>query len=86
VRWLVLHPTSELPDDTAIEQIRLPWFIRRTLADAGLKTVGNVRNAADETLLELKLNRGVVNFIRLRWANTRSIRRLVELGLKAKAK
>ena len=64
MRRLVLHPTAELSDDVPIEQIRLPWNTRRTLTNAGLKTVGAVRKAADETLLGLKLNRGVVDFIR----------------------
>ena len=64
MRRLVLHPTSELPGDTPVQEIRLPWSIRRTLADAGLKTVGDVRRATNETLLELKLNRGALDFIR----------------------
>ena len=64
MRRLVLHPTAELSDDVPIEQIRLPWNIRRALANAGLKTVGAVRKAADETLLRSRLNRGVVDFIR----------------------
>jgi hypothetical protein len=64
MRTTLLHPSPEIPDDVPIEQIRLPWNIRRTLADAGLKTVGDVRKAADETLLGLKLNRGLVEIIR----------------------
>lgn len=64
MRRLVLHPTSELSNDTPIELVRLPWNMRRTFADAGLKAVGDVRKATDETLLELKLNRGALNFIR----------------------
>jgi hypothetical protein len=64
MRRMLLHPTSELPDDTPVEQIRLPWHIRRTLNCAGLITVGNVREAANETLLALKLNCGVVDYIR----------------------
>ena len=61
---VLLHPTSELPDDTPIEQIGLPWNIRRTLKGAGLITVGNVRKAANETLIGLKLNTLVVDYIR----------------------
>jgi len=38
--------------------------MRRKFLLAGLITVGDVREAAYETLLELKLNRGVLNFIR----------------------
>lgn len=64
MRTKLLYPLSEIPDDVPIEQIRIPWNIRRTFAGAGLKTVGDVRKAADETLLVLKLNRGVVDFIR----------------------
>jgi hypothetical protein len=64
MRRMLLHPTSELPDDTPVEQVRLPWNIRRALNGAGLVTVGNVRKAANETLLALKLNCGVVDYIR----------------------
>ena len=64
MRTILFHPTLEIPDDVPIEQIRLPWTMRRTLAGAGLKTVGDVRKAANETLLRLRLNRGLVNYIR----------------------
>ena len=64
MRRLVLHPTSELPGDTPVQEIRLPWSIRRTLHAAGLMTVGDVREATTETLLGLKLNGGTVDFIR----------------------
>jgi len=42
----------------------LPWNVRRTLHAAGLVTVEDVREADTETLLELKLNRGVLDFVR----------------------
>jgi len=64
MRRLVLHPSSNLPSNTPIQEIRLPLNIRRTLRAAGLVTVGDVRQAATETLLELKLNRGVLDFVR----------------------
>ena len=64
MRTALLHPTPELPDDTPTQQIRLPWIIRRKLCCAGLITVGNVREAASETLLGSKLNSGVVDYIR----------------------
>ena len=64
MRRMLLHPTSGLPDDTPVEQIRLPWHIRRTLNSAGLITVGNVRKAATETLLRLNKGHGVVDHIR----------------------
>jgi hypothetical protein len=83
MRTALLHPTPELPGETPTQQIRLPWNIRRTLADAGLNTVGDVRTADETLLLELKLNRGVVDFIR---CNTRLNCRRVEIGLREKGK
>jgi DNA-directed RNA polymerase alpha subunit len=49
-----LDPTSELPDDTLIENIRFPTRLRNALAAEGLKTVGEVRETADETLLSFQ--------------------------------
>lgn len=61
---MTLYPTPELPDEIPIEQIRLPKHVRHTLSDAGLKTVGDVRRAATETLRELHMNRGAVEYLR----------------------
>jgi DNA-directed RNA polymerase alpha subunit len=47
----LVDPTPELPDDTPIEGVRFPTRIRNVLAAADLKTVGEVRETADETLL-----------------------------------
>ena len=47
-------PTPELPDNTPIEDVRFPTRIRNVLAAAGLKTVGEVRETADETLLSFQ--------------------------------
>ena len=58
MRRLVLHPSSNLPSNTPIQEIRLPLNIRRTLRAAGLVTVGDVRQADTKTLLELTLTRG----------------------------
>jgi DNA-directed RNA polymerase alpha subunit len=49
-----IDPTPELPDNTPIENIRLPTRIRDVLAAEGLKTVGEVRETADETLLSFQ--------------------------------
>jgi hypothetical protein len=57
-------PSSELPSDTPIQEVRLPWNVRRTLHAAGLVMVEDVRETDTETLLELKLNRGVLDFVR----------------------
>jgi hypothetical protein len=64
MRNMLLYPSSSIPDDAPIEQIRLPWNIRRTLAGTGLKTVGDVRKSTNELLLRLGLDRGVVDHIR----------------------
>jgi DNA-directed RNA polymerase alpha subunit len=51
---LFLYPTPELPDDTLIEDDRFSTRIRNALNAAGLKTVGEVREASDATLLSLQ--------------------------------
>ena len=50
----LVDPTPELPDDTLIENVRFATRIRNVLAAAGLKTVGEVRETADETLLSFQ--------------------------------
>jgi DNA-directed RNA polymerase alpha subunit len=51
---LLVDPTPELLDDTPIDCVRLPTRIRNVLAAAGLETVGEVREIADETLLSFQ--------------------------------
>jgi DNA-directed RNA polymerase alpha subunit len=46
-----LEPTPELPDNTPIREVRFPTRIKDALFAAGLKTVGEVREMSDETLL-----------------------------------
>ena len=50
----MLDPTPELPDDTPLDNVELPARIRTMLAAAGLETVGEVREIADETLLSFQ--------------------------------
>jgi hypothetical protein len=50
----LIDPTPELPGDTPIENVQLPTRIRNALAAAGLKTVGEVRETADETFLSFQ--------------------------------
>ena len=50
----LVDPTPELPDDTPIADVRFPTRIRNVLAGSGLKTVGEVRETADETLLSFQ--------------------------------
>jgi DNA-directed RNA polymerase alpha subunit len=48
-----LDPTPELPDDTAVREVRFPTRIKDALFAAGVKTVGQVREMSDEALLSL---------------------------------
>ena len=50
----MLDPTPELPDDTPISDVEFPARIRNVLTAAGLKTVGEIRETADETLLSFQ--------------------------------
>lgn len=47
----LIKPTPELPDDTPIELVRLPSRLANALAVSDLKTVGDVRDASDASLL-----------------------------------
>ena len=60
-----LAPTPELPDDTPIERVRFPTRIRNLLDAAGLKTVGDVREISDDTLLSFQdIGKGSVAHLR----------------------
>jgi DNA-directed RNA polymerase alpha subunit len=61
----LIEPRPELPDNTPIDRIRFPTRIRNVLAAAGLKTVGEAREASDEMLLSLPdLGHGSVKHLR----------------------
>lgn len=49
----LVGPTPELPDDTPIERVMFPARIQSALKAADLKTVGEVREIPDETLINL---------------------------------
>jgi DNA-directed RNA polymerase alpha subunit len=49
-----LYPTPELPDNTPIDHVRLATRIRNALNAAGIKTVGEVRETSDQTLLSMQ--------------------------------
>lgn len=49
----MIAPTPELPDDTPIERVIFSTRIQNALQAAGLKTVGEVREASDEMLISL---------------------------------
>jgi DNA-directed RNA polymerase alpha subunit len=50
----LVDPTPELPDDTLIADVRFATRIRNVLAAAGLKTVGEIRETADKTMLSFQ--------------------------------
>jgi DNA-directed RNA polymerase alpha subunit len=61
----MLYPAPELPDDTALEKVRFSTRIRNAIIAAGWKTVGEIREASDETLLGLPdLGKGSVAHLR----------------------
>ena len=49
-----LFPAPELPDDTLVENVRFSTRIRNALNSSGLKTVGEIREAPDATLLSFQ--------------------------------
>jgi DNA-directed RNA polymerase alpha subunit len=49
----MVAPTPELPDDTPIKCVLFSTRIQNALRTADLKTVGEVREASDETLISL---------------------------------
>ena len=62
----MLYPAPELPDDTPIPKVRFSTRIRNALTAAGLKTVGEIREASDVTLLGLQdLGKGSVSHLRV---------------------
>ncbi|MDH2346103.1 DNA-directed RNA polymerase subunit alpha C-terminal domain-containing protein [Bradyrhizobium sp. SSUT77] len=47
----MLAPAPELPDDTPIERVLFSTMSQNALRAADLKTVGEVREISDETLI-----------------------------------
>jgi len=61
----MLYPAPGLPDDTSIENVRFSTRVRNALTTAGVKTVGEIREAPDATLLGLQdLGKGSVAHLR----------------------
>jgi len=61
----MLYPVPELPDDTPLDKVRFSTRIRNAVAAAGWKTVGEIREASDATLLGLPdLGKGSVAHLR----------------------
>ena len=65
VRGPMFYPAPELPDDTPIDKVRFTTRIRTAVTAAGWKTVGEIREATDATLLSLQdLGKGSVAHLR----------------------
>ena len=61
----MFYPAPELPDDTPIENVRFSTRIRNAVAAPGWKTVSEIREASDATLLGLQdLGKGSVAHLR----------------------
>jgi DNA-directed RNA polymerase alpha subunit len=61
----MLDPAPELPELTLIERVRFSTRIRNALDAAGMKWIGDVREASDTMLLSLPdLGPGSVAFLR----------------------
>jgi DNA-directed RNA polymerase alpha subunit len=61
----MLDPTPELPDETLISRVDFPTRIQNVLSGAGLRTVGEVREASDEMLMNLPdFGQGSVDHLR----------------------
>jgi DNA-directed RNA polymerase alpha subunit len=50
----MLYPAPDLPDSTPADKVRFSTRIRNALTAAGLKTIGEIREAPDPTLLSLQ--------------------------------
>jgi DNA-directed RNA polymerase alpha subunit len=65
VKGPMFDPAPELPDDTPIDNVRFTTRIRTAGTAAGWKTVGEIREASDATLLSLQyLGKGSVVHLR----------------------
>jgi DNA-directed RNA polymerase alpha subunit len=61
----VLYPAVGLPDETPIANVRFSTRISNALNVGGVKTVGEIREASDATLLSLQdLGRGSLSYLR----------------------
>jgi DNA-directed RNA polymerase alpha subunit len=50
----MIDPSPELPDDMSIANVELPSKVKQALTAAGLRTVGDVREAPDTKILRIQ--------------------------------
>ena len=63
----MVAPTPELPDDIPIERVQFSTRIQNALRAADLRTVGEVREISDETLISLPdFGRGSLSNLRMK--------------------
>jgi Bacterial RNA polymerase, alpha chain C terminal domain len=61
----MLYPAHELPDDTLVENVRFSTRVRNALKNGDLKTLGEIREASDATLLSMQnLGKASVAYLR----------------------
>lgn len=61
----MLYPAHELPDDTLVENVRFSTRVRNALKNGELKTLGEIREASDATLLSMQnLGKASVAYLR----------------------
>jgi DNA-directed RNA polymerase alpha subunit len=61
----ILYPAPDLPNTTPIDRVRFSTRIRNALIAAGWKTIGDIREASDATLLSLQdIGKGSVAHLR----------------------
>jgi DNA-directed RNA polymerase alpha subunit len=86
----ILHPAPGLPDETSIDNVRFSTRITNALNAAGVKTVGEIRQASDAMLLSFQdLGAGSIAHLRKTLGQTpgRAPKpKGSKLGLKAKDK
>ena len=63
----MLDPSADFPDETPLVTVRLPTRIFNALSNAGLRTLGEIRESSDKTLLSFQdLGRGSLRWLRER--------------------
>lgn len=79
-----LHPN--LPDDTLIQMVRLPTRIRNAMAYAGIRTIGELRETTDESLVSIpNLGPGSIEWLRKRVGRARRSETLMTVFDRAEA-
>jgi DNA-directed RNA polymerase alpha subunit len=84
----MLNPTPELSDATLIKNVRFPTRVRNALHTAGIKTIGEIRETSDHTLLSLPdLGKGSIAHLRetLGLPSTDGVRPMAHKGSDTKA-